>query len=223
MRIAICLPCRDIVHTGFAYDLARLSAYIGATRVPQGAKLHLFTSQGTLIADQRQNLVKEALKVNADYVLFLDTDMRFPKDAFDRLVAHGKPIVAANYSTRRLPPKPVAFANERCDQHVYTLEKSTGLEKVFAVGMGCMLIDTKVFRKVPTPWFQIGYSSKSHDFYGEDIFFCHQSGKHGFDVFIDHDLSKEVRHIGNLEFTYQHAEACIEDLKAEGGTADGAE
>lgn len=223
MRIAVCLPCRDIVHTSFAYDLARLTAYIGATRVPQGAKLHLFTSQGTLIADQRQNLVKEALKVNADYVLFLDTDMRFPKDAFDRLVAHGKPIVAANYSTRRLPPKPVAFADEFCRTHVYTRETSTGLEKVYAVGMGCMLIDTKVFQAMPAPWFQIGYSAKQHDFFGEDIFFCHQAAKHGFDTLIDHDLSKDVRHIGNLEFSYHHAEACIDDVKAEEGAANAAE
>lgn len=222
MRIAICLPCRDIVHTGFAYDLARLSAFIGATRVPKGAKLHMFTSQGTLIADQRQNLVGEALKVGADYVLFIDSDMRFPKDTFDRLLAHGKPIVAANYTTRRLPPEPVSFADETCTNRVYTREASTGLEKVYATGMGLMLVDTKVFRETPLPWFQIGYSTKQHEFFGEDVFFCHQAAKHGFETFIDHDLSKDVRHIGNLEFSYHHAEACIDDAKAETTNDEGA-
>lgn len=223
MRIAVCLPCRDTVHTGFAYDLARLSAYIGATRVPQGAKLHMFTSQGTLIVDQRQNLVREALKADADYVLFVDSDMRFPKNGFDRLVAHCKPIVAANYSTRRLPPQPVSFADEQCVKRVYTTEASAGLEKVYATGMGFMLIDTKVFKSMPQPWFQVGYSTKQHDFFGEDVFFCHQAAKHGFETFIDHDLSKEVRHIGNLEFSYHHAEACIDDVKAEEGATNAAE
>lgn len=222
MRIAVCLPCRDIVNTGFAYDLARLTAYIGATRVPKGDKLHMFTSQGTLIADQRQNLVAEALKVDADYVLFIDTDMRFPKDGFDRLLAHGKPIVAANYSTRRLPPVPVAFADEGCKTHTYTTDDKHGLEKVYAVGMGFMLIDTKVFRAMPAPWFQIGYSTKGDGgFFGEDVFFCHAAAKQGFDTYIDHDLSKEVRHIGQLEFTYQHAAACIDDVAEE--AANGAD
>lgn len=214
MRLAICLPCRDQVCTGFAYDLARLSAYFGATRVPKGDKLHLFTSAGTLIADQRINLAREALNVGADYVLYIDSDMRFPKDGIDRLLAHNKPIVAANYSTRRMPPKPVAFADNLCRKTVYTTEASTGLEKVYAVGMGFMLVDTKVFKAMPQPWFQIGYSTKNGDFYGEDIFFAHEAAKRGFDTYIDHDLSKEVSHIGTFEFTYHHAEACMEDVLA---------
>lgn len=220
MRIAVCLPCRDTVHASFAYDLARMSAYIGATRVPKGAKLHMFTSQGTLIVDQRQNLVREALKVEADYVLFIDSDMRFPKDGFDRLLAHRKPIVAANYSTRRLPPQPVSFADENCVKRVYTRDASTGVEKVYATGMGFMLIDTNVFRTMPQPWFQVGYSTQQQDFFGEDVFFCHQAAKHGFETFIDHDVSKDVRHIGNLEFSYQHAEACFDDIQAEAAASE---
>lgn len=30
----------------------------------------------------------------------------------------------------------------------------------------------------------------------------------GFKVLIDHDVSKDVRHIGSFEFTFEHAEAC---------------
>jgi hypothetical protein len=216
MNLAICIPCRDQVCTGFAYDLARLSAYFGARRVPKGDKLFLFTSAGTLIADQRINLAREALNAGADYVLYLDSDMRFPKDGFDRLFAHQKPIVAANYSTRRLPCKPVAFADPICRELVYTNKDSAGIEKVYAVGMGFMLVDTKVFKAMPQPWFQIGYSAESGDFFGEDVFFCHQAAKHGFDTHIDHDVSKEVKHIGNFEFSNEHAEAQREIVEAEG-------
>ena len=215
MRLAICLPCRDHVNTGFAYDLARLTAYWSARHVPNGGALHLFTSAGTLIADQRENLVKEALQVQADWILFLDTDMRFPKDVFDRLAAHDKPIVAANYSTRGLPAKPVAFKNALCDEHVYTTADSKGLEEVYAVGMGVMLIKAEVFLKTPMPWFQIGYASGTGNFFGEDIHFCHKAAKHGFKTLIDHDLSKIVKHIGTFEYTLDHAEACREDVEAE--------
>lgn len=215
MRLAICMPCRDTLHSAFAYDLARLTAYWSANHVPNGGALHLFTSQGTLIADQREHLVKEALKVNADYVLWLDSDMRFPKDVFDRLAAHDKPIVAANYSTRGLPAKPVAFKNARCNEYVYTVDDSHGLEEVYAVGMGVMLVKTDVYRKIPMPWFQIGYATDTGAFFGEDIHFCHKAARHGFPVMIDHDVSKAVRHIGTFEYTLDHAEACREDVEAE--------
>lgn len=220
-RLAICLPCRDIVNTGFAYDLARLSAYWAAKHVPRGGKLHMFTSQGTLIADQRENLVKEALAVQADYVLWIDTDMRFPKDAADRLASHNLPIVAANYATRRVPCRPVAFADASCTNLVPTQHDSSGLQEVYAVGMGLMLVDTKVYANVPRPWHHIGFSQKADDFYGEDVYFCHQARAKGHKVFIDHDLSKEVRHIGNFEFTHDHVEACVEAVKEAGGR-DGA-
>jgi hypothetical protein len=215
-RLAILLPCRDIVHTSFAYDLARLTAYWSAKHVPQGGALHLFTSQGTLIADQRQNLIIEALKVKADFVMWLDTDMRFPKDIVDRLHAHGKDVVAANYSTRRLPCKPVAFADASCRNLVYTKAESAGLEEVYAIGMGAMLERTDVYKKLGLPFFSIGYSQSAQDFFGEDVYHCHKLKEQGVKVFVDHDVSKEVKHIGSFEFSNEHAEAQMELVKAEG-------
>lgn len=215
-KLAVLLPCRDIVHTSFSYDLARLTAYWSARHVPNGGSLHLFTSQGTLIADQRQNLIIEALNVSADYVLHLDTDMRFPKDIVDRLHAHGQDVVACNYSTRRMPCKPVAFADEFCRTHVYTKDNSTGLEEVYAVGMGAMLEKAEVYRKLALPFFSIGYSRVAHDFYGEDVFHCHRLREAGVKVFVDHDVSKEVRHIGTFEYANEHAVAHKEIVEAEG-------
>lgn len=215
-RLAILLPCRDILHTSFAYDLARLTAYWSARHVPNGGALHLFTSQGTLIADQRQNLIIEAIKVKADYVMWLDTDMRFPKDIVDRLHAHGKDVVAANYSTRRLPCKPVAFADPTCRNLVYTKADSTGLEEVHAVGMGAMLERVEIYKKLGLPFFSIGYSQAAQDFFGEDVYHCHKLKEQGVKVFVDHDVSKEVKHIGSFEFSNEHAEAQMALVKAEG-------
>jgi hypothetical protein len=215
-RLAILLPCRDIVHTSFAYDLARLTAYWSARHVPNGGALHLYTSQGTLIADQRQSLVLEALKVNADYMLHLDTDMRFPKDIVDRFHAHDKDVVAANYSTRRLPCKPVAFGDATCRNLVYTKADSTGLEEVYAIGMGAMLERASVYKKLGLPFFSIGYSQAAQDFFGEDVFHAHKLREAGVKIYVDHDVSKEVKHIGNFEFSNEHAEAHQEIVKAEG-------
>ena len=124
LSVAVCLPSRDQVCTGFMNDAFRLAGYFGAKDVSKGAKLWLFTSQGTLIANQRQELVFEALQAGCSHILFLDTDMRFPKDTLDRLLAHDEPIVAANYATRRMPVKTVAFSSDQGWDCVYTTPES---------------------------------------------------------------------------------------------------
>ena len=221
-KLAILLPCRDILHTAFAYDLARLTAYWSARHVPNGGALHLFTSQGTLIADQRQNLILEALNAGADYVMWLDTDMRFPKEIVDRLHAHGQDVVACNYSTRRMPCKQVAFGDMTCRSLVYTNADSTGLEEVYAIGMGAMLERTSVYRKLGLPFFSIGYSQAAQDFFGEDVFHCHRLRDAGVKVHVDHDTSKLVKHIGTFEYSNEHAEAHKEIVAAEGKQTEAA-
>lgn len=207
MKVAICLPCRDMVNTSFAYDFARLCAYWSARHVPSGDQLLIFTSQGTLIVNQRAELAKNAVKAGADYILWLDTDMRFPKDTLDRLLAHKKQIVAANYATRRLPVDTVAFRlHDNGGWETVKTGDKTGLEKVEAVGMGVMLTDTKVFKEMPQPWFSITYHQNSDEYSGEDIFFCYKANKLGHEVIIDHDLSKEVKHIGTFEFGHEHVD-----------------
>ena len=204
MNIAICIPARDEVATGFAHDLAIMSARFYGN-APPGTSFNIHTVSGTLIADQRQKLVKMAL--GSDYILFLDSDMRFPSYLLERLLKHDKDIIACNYPTRRLPVKTVAFSDFSTLECVYSIGK-TGLEEVDAVGMGAMLIKTEVFKKLPLPWFNVSYLPSVNMFIGEDIYFCKLAQAHGFKVYIDHDLSKDVRHIGIMDFTHEQAEAC---------------
>ena len=205
MNLAICIPARDEVHAGFAKDLAVLSAKWYAS-VPAGIRFDIHMVSGTLIADQRMKLVRMALDGAADYILFLDSDMRFPSDVIVSLMRHDLDIVAANYATRRLPVKTVAFKNFQKLQYVTSDSSKTGLEEVDAVGMGCMLIKANVFRNMAEPWFQIGYSPDWKAFVGEDMYFCREAQKAGFKVYIDHDVSKQVRHIGVLEFMHEHVD-----------------
>jgi len=86
--------------------------------------------------------------------------MRFPKDALCRLLAHDVPIVAGNYATRRIPVKTVAFSSDESWDCVYSTPDKTGLEAVAAVGMGCMLLNTKIFDTMTLLFFMIGFSQK---------------------------------------------------------------
>jgi hypothetical protein len=198
--VSVCVPCRDVVDSGFAFDLARcVAAHTAATR----DRVLLFQNQGTLIVNQRQELAQASLDAGATHILFIDADMRFPKDAIFRLLQRDEAIVAANYSTRKLPLQPVAFRDDTTTERVYTEQDDTGLESVAAIGMGLMLIKAEVFQKMPKPWFFVPYQNGIYT--GEDIFFCRTAREFGFEVLLDHDLSKEVRHIGAFEFSNAHA------------------
>lgn len=198
--VSVCVPCRDVVDSGFAFDLARC---VAAHTASTNDRVLLFQNQGTLIVNQRQELAQASLDAGATHIIFIDADMRFPKDAIFKLLMAGKDIVAANYCTRKLPLNSVAFADDTTQERVYSGPDDTGLQAVAAVGMGLMAIRAEVFQKMPKPWFHIHYQNGVYS--GEDIWFCRGAREMGFEVFIDHDLSQDVRHSGAFEFSNAHA------------------
>jgi len=203
MKVAICFPARNIVETGFAFDAMNLIGHTCANR--PDIQIGIYTSLGTLIIDQRCNLAKEAMKEHADYILWIDSDMRFPKDGLLRLLAHNRPIVAANYVTRSIPVEPISFNfTGKAWERQHTFEHSTGLQQVTGTGMGFMLTSTRVFSELEEPYFHIAYSTVNKTFHGEDMFFCQKAAEKGFPTMIDHDLSKEIKHIGSFEFIHDH-------------------
>jgi hypothetical protein len=79
--IGILVPTRDFVNSGFAFDLARMVGYtIGTTE----NRVVIYTSSGTLLSSQRQDLARDAIDAGCTHTLWLDSDMRFPKDALIR-------------------------------------------------------------------------------------------------------------------------------------------
>ncbi len=54
MRVGVCVPARDEVHTAFAFDFAKMAAHDASVRCKDGkGGLSLYTMPGTLIFDQR--------------------------------------------------------------------------------------------------------------------------------------------------------------------------
>ena len=194
--VAILVPARDTVMTSFAYDLARAMSFHTATT---DDRVLLFTSHGTLIASQRMELARQALEEKADYLLWLDSDMRFPRETIGHLILRDKPIVAANYAPRRMPVKPVAMMdNDGEIGRVYTAPDSEGLQPVDYIGMGVMMVKREVFEKVEAPWFAIPYSTIGNHYIGEDVFFCRKAREAGFKIISDPSI--KLGHIG--QFVY---------------------
>jgi GT2 family glycosyltransferase len=170
----------------------------------------IYTSSGTLLSSQRQDLARDAIDAGCTHTLWLDSDMRFPKDALIRLLDRDEPIVCANYAKRRFPTEPIAVRKNFVDEdakkvlRVYTEQDSTGLVEVDYCGMGVMLVKAEVYKKMEFPWFAIPWVPAAEDYIGEDVWFCRRASENGFKTLIDQDLSKEVHHIGTFEYKHEH-------------------
>lgn len=197
MQIMIAVPSHDTAPARFAEALAQLMAYSSAT-LPGAVDLNMLI--GTYVHEARDRLAQDAMQSGASHVLWVDSDMRFPRDALLRLLAHGRDVVGINYTTRVSPPVFIAKANGK---RVPTTTHSTGLEPVDAVGFGMVLMRTDVLTRTleaGAPLFRHDWIEPRGLWVGEDFSFCVRARAAGFAIYVDHDLSKECAHIGSWEF-----------------------
>ncbi len=157
----------------------------------------------SLLPEGRARLVSRGYDMEATHILWLDSDMKFPADVVARLLNHNKPVVAANYPRKNMEARPTAYLDsEDYVGPVWTGDKAEGLQQVTYCGMGVMLCDMRVFDALNLPFFAM--EPQPPDFVktvGEDVYFCKKLGDAGIEIFIDHDLSKQVAHIGEFEYT----------------------
>lgn len=197
MHVAICIPAYGDWKPGFCTDLIDLIGYQseGPERVPN-VSTQIFTCSGSILPQVRQDIVLNALRSEPDYLLWLDSDMRFPPDALSRLLKRELPIVGTNYTSRKYPHRPVAnVGGER-----YSSLGKTGVEVVNHTGFGCLLTKASIFSEIDKPWFMFAYLRNDSSYVGEDTYFFHRCASAGYRCHIDHDLSQEIRHIGDAEY-----------------------
>ena len=199
LRLSVCVPCRDMMHSAFAFDLLKLQEYNQIIGLSTIVHFHI----GTLIVNQREQLVELAKHAGSTHILWLDSDMMFPADVAQRLLKHSKPIVAANYATRSYPHKTVAYQRLEGweDYLVNTPGKGLELIPVQAVGMGCMLTEMAVYDKMHKPVFNTTWFPELNDHIGEDFTFCKNARDLGYEILIDNDASLNVSHLGTFAFT----------------------
>ena len=200
--IGLMLPMgNDFVDGEFCHDFALALAYHAAMSEDQ---VNLHFRQGTIMAEQRQELLKIAVDNGATHAIFLDTDMRFPKDVIERMVAHDVPVVAANCAKRRRPISATARVEDPDDPSkliaVWPDKNVTGLQQIAVVGTAVMCIKTEILTRLEYPWFDQPFMHDQDSFVGEDLFFAGRLKQAGVPLYIDHDLSWEIKHIGKYEY-----------------------
>jgi glycosyltransferase involved in cell wall biosynthesis len=197
------VPCGDMLHSEFAFCLAAMSGM----GVPEGYRLGLARGQSSIIVQARNNIIEAVQHMGADYLLFLDSDMTFPANTAQRLLAHGKPIVGCAYK-RRCPPYET-MGRPLKDEKV---ELSEGLHEMRHLPLGVMLINMSVFDSLTKPYFRIPFVEGDNN-YGEDLDFCNRVREAGHRVWCDVKLSQEIGHRGMVTFS-EHGIVEIRAMRA---------
>lgn len=179
------------------------------------------------ICRNRNDLVMEARKLGVEYLLFLDNDMLVPSDVIEVLMGAGREVVCANYVTKSIPARSMCVNFE--GGYVNTVPGKERYERVYKAPTGCMLIRMDVFDRIERPWFHVpprgedlygvceGGEAEVHPVHkmylemfgwnvwknsgGEDYWFCHLCDRAGVEVWVDHDLSMRVSHMGMYPYS----------------------
>lgn len=209
--VYICIPSRDLWKAEFGLSLSQLigRCFVDHQKPTHGFKVFPYPimESGSSIAEIRNSLVRKAMKDDdMSHVLFVDDDQIFPADTLHMLISHNEDIIGANIV--RKEPNPRTNARELNGMGcVWTTPSSTGLQQVDFVGTGLMLISRNALEKIGDPWFF--YDIKNG--VGEDVNFCMSAKDKGIPVYIDHDLSKQVKHVGHFYWGHEHTNAWREE------------
>jgi glycosyltransferase involved in cell wall biosynthesis len=184
-KVAISFPSGDMVHADFALALAGLCNSTPPLETP------IINNKSSIVAIARNNGIKRAQELETDFILFLDSDMVFPRTTLHRLLLHRKDIVGATYTKRVAPYSILGLALDStpvCD--------ARGLTEMRHLPTGCLLIRMEVFKSLSQPYFRFLNDEKTGEIMGEDYVFCDRAREAGFGIWCDTTLSQEIGHIG---------------------------
>ena len=184
--ITVGIPSYDHIKTECVISLLQLQAL---SNLP----LQFFLNQSLYIDYNRNQLVDVAIKNGSTHLMFIDSDIQFPADGIERLLAHDKDIVGGYYNTRR-GNNPIRVKDNA--GRLVTPELPTHLFECHVLPTGFMLIRLDALNKIQRPYFQ----TITHEggTIGEDVVFCKKATDAGLSIFCDPSIP--LGHVGKHIF-----------------------
>lgn len=194
MKVFIAIPCMDTLSAKFAQCLVNLVNHKRDFDVEVG--FHI----GSLVYDSRNKLAERAINSDADYVLWLDSDMTFVPDTLDMMLdtlkTNNYEMLTGMYFRRRPPFTPTLFEELRIlPTGTVTKEFDDIPDAIFEVagcGFGCVLMARNVLWNV---FCQNGNMFSPINGVGEDLSFCWRARRCGHKIYCDPTiaLGHEIR------------------------------
>ena len=202
MKVFIAVPSMDTIPALFAQSLALLQ---------RDCEVQIGWEVGSLVYHARNNLARQALKTDADYVLWLDSDMVFAPDTLIRMLKVCKDndidFLTAVCFRRKPPYTPCLFDRlekvEKGASYTALLSVPEGLFKVGGCGFAGVLMASDVLLSVQSKF--NGRMFDPMDGFGEDVSFCWRARQCGYDIWCDSSI--EFGHVGNCIVTRGYFEA----------------
>ena len=199
MKTLICIPCMDMIHTGFFRALLNLQSV---------GEVQFAITQSSLIYDARNILAVQAITGGYDRTLWLDSDMSFDSDMMVKLskdMDEGRELVSGLYMTRKKPIHPTiydgvgVFNINGVPQNTavaYTDYPRDSIFEIEGCGFGGVMVSVPLLKKVREK-FGLPFSPVAG--FGEDLSFCMRVKNLGEKMYCD--SSVKLGHIGNYIYT----------------------
>jgi hypothetical protein len=205
-KIVFCIPGSHVS----VYFMQQLVDLIDYCR-DQGAQTKISTGTSSMVSQARINCLNgnpdRGLKQKPfsgepyDYIMWIDTDIQFNNECFQKLVDHDRDIVAGWYmipdaymgrefASSVLEPYYFNEGGMELGIKMISIDDIKSRDQLFqcrASGLGWMLVRQGVFEKLPFPWFapKIVTANGVPRLTGEDVAFCMDAQAAGFDIWVD--------------------------------------
>lgn len=204
INVVVCIPSTGNWQSETSKSLALMVSYFGIHKISYSRKqtVSVLTTDGSMLSALREIMVKKSLQHNYTHILFVDSDMEFPMNALNHLLTVGrdKDFIGANCVTRKFPVVPTAHD---LNGDVIDSNGKTGVQEVQHVGLAFALIKTTVIKQhLQPPLFLMDWIPPLQTYCGEDVYFCQKLAAAGVKMYIDHDLSLQIKHIGKYAYSF---------------------
>lgn len=162
-------------------------------------EVQVFRAMGGVVVRGRNEIVREAIRREAEYLWFLDDDQPFHPGGYgrasdlDALLAHDKDAVIPLSCRRGAPFLPLLYDHIHEDGWIanqrYLRDHESGLIRVAGAGMAGLLIKVSVLEALGTDgWFEFVHPPDNFDDYAEDFPFYRKLGSMGVQLYCDLDV-----------------------------------
>ena len=193
MKLLIAVPTSDYMHHAFVKSLLGLTKRLDV----DGIEYVVDMRTGSLVYDAREHLASRARLENFSHVLWLDSDMVFPDDIFEKLKSHGKDYVTGICHARRKPYLSAVFAKLEPDAIRY--HRTTYPDNLFQIagsGFACVLTSVQMLRDIKH---NSGILFLPTLAFGEDLAFCVRAKDAGYDLYADPKV--RIKHVSHVEIS----------------------
>nr|DAF74789.1 MAG TPA: TarM [Caudoviricetes sp.] len=158
--------------------------------IPDGVNVMFDFCKGYDCAKARNEIAKEAVKYDFDYVLMVDSDIILPSNTLQCLLENPVDICLGVYprkntATGQTEIFKLGYKNFTDENNLNISEiVDPGRMDIKGGGLGCALIKVSLFKVLPKPWFYYMIYPNG-GVLSEDNYFCDNASNKGFKIQAD--------------------------------------